>query len=163
MKRVILIVAVLILASVTIQAQDGVRAYPGFEVGVFMQDGERGAMAYSGAVQVPLYTIEEFRHFIGVDPSILYSDFGDKETYVVKGYVTYERPLFTMFKVPFQLGGGYGAWMDLKSGEKDDMTDAQTIFISAKTPLFDVKISGETARLDGPDLYFVGIAVKWTR
>lgn len=165
MKRTItllLILALFIIVPRSIFAQNGTSAYPSAQIGALMQNGERGELAWGGDILLPFITIaDNYRHLFGAEPSVLVSDFGEGDLTVIKGYLTYERPLMTILNLPIQIGVGSGPWVNVYSDGKDDIAEAAKVYIGARALHVEIMAVAEAVKAEGSDLYFVGLQLKF--
>jgi energy-converting hydrogenase Eha subunit A len=165
MKRIFVLLALVIIILVPIAyGQEGITAYPSLQTGFLMQKDQPSAFAWGGSALFPVITIDAAkRQLVGLEPEILTSDFQNGDKLYGKGYIVYERPFFSLFKIPFQLGIGTGSWIDLKAPGEDDLTFAAKGFVSAKLPYVEIQIGAESVMLNGDDLYLFSGTLKFIK
>lgn len=155
--KIKLIILVLLLFCSTAWAADVKFA---MDVGALLQTGSPGKLAYGANTTTKYYGLDDSgRHYLSGLTSFLRSDL-DGDTYLGRMYpIYYQRPLITLGKVPFNIGGGIGRYWNMKSDGDDETDLAHILTLSVETWKLAAMIKAEAYEYEGPDMYFVGGSV----
>lgn len=158
------ILFILILLFLPLRFATAVDAQWSFDPGWLMQKGEVPAFSYGVKADIGLPFFQAMRtgQPLNLDATIMHSEFKGEVNYL-KGYLIYERPLFTIAKSQWYLAFGTGAWQLITDGD-DVRSMAQTVRFGVNVPHFTIGIAGEVAEQPGdlPKLYNVSLTIRST-
>ena len=163
MKRSILITLfVILLMPINVFSAN---SNPQIDFGLLIQDGYAPAFCYGGTVTFPIMPLtrepdQVERHYLGVQPEIMYVERDGVEMYIGKSFILYERPIFTVFSVPFNMGIGTGIYVDMKSDGNDESKRADKLMFGVQAEHFNISLIAEHAAQEGPDMFVVGLSIR---
>jgi hypothetical protein len=157
MKKIVIVLVLLLFCGAGSQTMAADVEFS-MDVGALIRTGTPSMFAYGANITPKFYSLDTLgRHYFSGLVSVLRSDFEGGDTYFGRGYpLYYQRPLITIFKLPFNVGAGIGKYWNIKTDGDDDTDLAHIVTLSVETWKLAIMLKGEAFEKEGPDGYFAG-------